>query len=124
MAIGATRRNHLAEPADVAHEAVFRSVVGHGQGAVLTVGRVAAFGALQRAGKTASVEQEDDLFALVQAVVNGHAKALGEDAEIPLVLGFGAHVEHAGERESLAVGALIHAQHAVFALLHIVQGFE
>ena len=124
VAIRAAGRHHLAVAADVAHKPVLRGVESHGQGAVLAVGHIAAFRALQGAGKTAAVQQQNHLFALVQSFINGHAQALGEDAEVALVLGLAAHIQHAGEGQALAVGALIHAQHAVFILLHVVKGFQ
>ncbi len=50
------------ESAQVAHEAVFRTVVGQGQGAVQARDYVAAVRALDGACESTPVEQQDDLF--------------------------------------------------------------
>ena len=124
VAIRAARGHDLPVPAYVTDQTILRGVVGHRQGTVLAVGCVTAFRTLERSCESSAVQQQNDLFSLVQAIIDGHTQALRKNAQVSFILGLTAHIQYSGQREPLAIGSFIHAQHAVFTLLHVVQGFE
>ena len=112
------------ESAQVAHEAVFRTVVGQGQGAVQARDYVAAVRALDGACESAPVEQQDDLFPLVETPVNGHPEAFGDNVGTGFVPSFRFHVQDANERELLAVRPFRQFYQGIFSSQGVMDAFQ
>lgn len=99
MALGAFGWRDLLEAADVAEEFFVGAMEGKGDGAVSALAHVSAFLADEGCSETAAVEEEDDLFVLVESFENGDAKVFGKEGgdTVFFLAGFVAHIGDADE---------------------------
>ena len=88
-------------------------------------GDVAAFGAKQGTGKTAPIEKEDDLVALLEFLFHVHTELVGENGGAPLVLfRLGAHVDDPDEGKGLSVGPFREQNQVVLSGPGVLEGLE
>lgn len=86
FALGAEFWDDGLVAADVADEPFLGAMISEGDGTVVALNGVAAGRALEGAGEAAAVEEEDDLFVLFKAFVDGGAEAVREDGVAAFLL--------------------------------------
>jgi len=125
LAVGAEPGNDGLVSANVADEALFGTVVGEGDGAVVALDDVSTGRALEGAGEAAAIQKDDDLFTVFEAFFDGSTKDFGDNGVAALLLsGFDAHVDDTGQGERGTVGPLGEMGEVVFAEEGVVVGFE
>ena len=116
MAFWAGLRDDGLVSTEMADQPLFGPVVGERDSAVLALADVPTAGALERAGKTTAVEEENDLLTLFQFFFHVHAEAFREDGGSPLLFFcLHSHVHDADERKGLTVCTFGEAQEFVLS---------
>lgn len=111
--------------ADVTNQALIGAVIGKGDSTVRALAYVAAAVALQGAGEATSVEEEDGLLSLFEALFKGGAEPVGEDGDLAfLFLFFQPHVDDADERHGVCIRSLIQAEDFVFPREGVLPAFQ
>ena len=112
------------ETAQMAHQAVFRAVVGEGKGTVHARDDVPAVRALDGTCESAAIEQQDHLLPPVQAAVDGHSEAFRKHIGAGFVFTLRFHVQNADQRQLLAVRTFRQPGQGVFSGLGVVDAFQ
>ena len=110
--------------ADVAEQLLRGAMVGERHAAIRALGDVAARRTLQRGGPAAAIEEEDDLFLLLQALRDRLLELLREDLRALVLAVLRPHIDDAHDGHLLVVHAQLHFQQRVFAATGVVEALH
>src|ERR1700751_2434794 len=98
-------RRYRLITAEMAFEAVFAEMKGQWDAAVRTFAHIPAFRAEQGRSEAAPVKEQDRLFALLQAILDGLRQTPGKDRRMFTLSEFLAEIDYPNQRELAIVNS-------------------
>ena len=124
-ALGAATGRQLRETADMANQSILFAVKGHCRTAVTAVGDITAFRTKDVFREAPSIEKEDGLLAVREALLHRLAQFVRKDSGTGL--GFPrllSHIDNSDQGHLPVIDPLAHAGELILVVLSIVRRFQ